>query len=218
MAKSQPTRDLDAILQDLKPLLKERGFRVRVRTFNRATSDALTQVVQFQMGSFQPPGAQEIPGLRPNLYGRFTVNLGVYVPEVARYGAGEAGTFVPEYACCIRTRLGAIGCRQGDVWWETWGDQQLEAEIRVRLERDGFPFLARFETRDAILTQLSDAPSPGPASTPPRITCAIILAERGRTAEARELLNAQANEARDARHSRYIRELAERLGVSGVGS
>ena len=79
--RSEPARNLDAILLDLKPFLKEREFRVRARAFNRTTIDGLTQVVQFQMGSFQPPGTQEIPGLRPNLYGRFTVNLGVYVPE-----------------------------------------------------------------------------------------------------------------------------------------
>ena len=43
------------------------------------------------MGSFDPPGTTHIPGLRENLYGRFTVNLGVYVPEVARnHGGGEA--------------------------------------------------------------------------------------------------------------------------------
>jgi DNA-binding transcriptional LysR family regulator len=49
----------------------------------------------------------EATGLRENLYGIFTVNLGVYVPEVAaNHGAGCAKNWVQEYNCCIHARQG----------------------------------------------------------------------------------------------------------------
>src|SRR5690606_24175664 len=90
--KSAEVAAMDVIQRGVRPLLKEAGFRGSGRTFNRGTPDGLTQVVRFQMGSFDPPGTTDIPGLRENRYGWFTVNLGVYVPEVAKHhGGGEAG-------------------------------------------------------------------------------------------------------------------------------
>lgn len=52
------------------------------------------------MGRSDPPGTTHIPGLRENLHGLFTRNLGVYVPEVAKYG-GRVGPrpWVQEYDC-----------------------------------------------------------------------------------------------------------------------
>ena len=43
----------------------------------------------FQMGAFDPPGTTYIPGLRENLYGLFTINLGVYVPDVYKFQVGS---------------------------------------------------------------------------------------------------------------------------------
>ena len=85
MPKSDFAVTLDSIQEQLTPLLKNRRFRVRGRTFNRITTDGLTQVLNVQMGSFDPPGTTYHPGLRENLYGWFTINLGIYVPEVARW-------------------------------------------------------------------------------------------------------------------------------------
>lgn len=81
------------------------------------TEDGLTQVVNLQMGASYPPGTVFIPGLRENLHGLFTVNLGVYVPEVARqHGGGEAKSWVQEYHCCVRARLGEL-CGDGKEVW-----------------------------------------------------------------------------------------------------
>src|ERR1700688_3452188 len=107
--KSDLAKTLDELQAKLRPALKEWSFRARGRAFNRTTPDGLTEVVQLQMGSFDPPGTTYIPGLRENLYGKFTVNLGVFVPEVAEhYGAGAPKSFVQEYHCCVRTRLAIL--------------------------------------------------------------------------------------------------------------
>lgn len=71
----------------VQPTLKEQGFRKRGNTFNRTTEpDGIIHVINFQMGAYKPPGTVEIPGLRPNLYGRFTVNLGIWLPGIAETG------------------------------------------------------------------------------------------------------------------------------------
>src|SRR5580658_10150578 len=118
MSKSEAALALDLIQKPLASELKARQFSVRGRTFNRKSADGLTQVLKIQMGSFDPPGTTYHPGLRENLYGKFTVNLGVYVPEVAaNCGAGTPKTWVQEPACCIRSRLGNLGTEEADFWW-----------------------------------------------------------------------------------------------------
>jgi hypothetical protein len=214
--KSEPAKQMDALQAALRPALQRWGFRGRGRAFNRANQDGLTQVITFQMGSFDPPGTTPIPGFRESFYGRFTINLGVYVPEVARYhGGGEAKSVVQEYNCCVRARIGGLGPEHADLWWDLVPGPSLASEIQHRLERDGLPFLERFKSRDAILHELM-SPGGKAFASPPRIVCAIILATRQRLDEARRLLAAQALEKRNPRHPAYVRGLAEKLGLGGL--
>jgi Domain of unknown function (DUF4304) len=98
---------VDELQGRLSPLLRQTGFKKHGGTYNRTTKDGLTHVIGFQMGAFDPPGTTYFPGLRNNMKGRFAVNLGVYVPEVARnHGGSEAKSVVHDYNCYIRTRLG----------------------------------------------------------------------------------------------------------------
>jgi hypothetical protein len=214
--KSEPAKQMDALQAALRPTLQRWGFRGRGRTFNRPTQDGLTQVITFQMGGFDPPGTTYIPGLRENMYGRFTVNLGVYVPEVARHqGGGEAKSIVQEYHCCVRARIGTLGAERADLWWDLAPDASLVGEIQRRLEGDAVPFLDRFKSRDSILEELMGKATSAFAS-PPRIVCAIILVGRQRLDEARRLLAAQALETRNLGHPAYVRGLAEKLGLGGL--
>ena len=92
------------------------------------------------MGASDPPGTTYIPGLRENLHGLFTVNLGVYVPEVARHhGSGEAKSWVQDYHCCVRSRLADACGERKDLWWQARVDDAVVDDIRHRLELGGFP-------------------------------------------------------------------------------
>ena len=217
MAKSNHAKAVDGIQDALSPYLRARGFRVRGRTFNRVTEDVLTQVVNLQMGASDPPGTTHIPGFRENLHGLFTVNLGVYVPEVARHhGGGEARAWVQEHHCCVRARLGEVSGERRDVWWRTQADDAAVDDVRSRLEAGGLPFLERFSTRDRILAEWADRSERMGASSPPRIVTAIILSERGLKEGARSLLARQAFETRNPGHKNYVRKLANRLAVGSL--
>ncbi len=216
--KSKPTHAMDEIQAAVRPFLKELGFRARWRAFNRLTSDGLTQVIEFQLGRFDPPGTNAT-GYRRDLYGKFTVNVGVYIPEVNKYtfpGDGER-LFVHEYNCDVRERLGNLGPEHRDIWWDLEAPkvQDYAAEVFLRLERDAFPFLAQFENRDAILKQLTEHPTSS-FTCRPRIICAIILAGRGQSDEARSLLATQARENRNQPHLGFLRALADRLGLGSL--
>ena len=212
MSKSALAASLDTLQTQLNGSLRQAGLRKHGRTYNRTTSDGLTHVLGFQMGSFDPPGTTYIPGLRENLYGRFTVNLGVYVPEVARdHGGGEAKSVVHDYKCCIRTRLGRT--ENKEFWWKISASEALLSEFQERLQKEALPFFQRFENRDQILSEFRTATDNTDLMAVPRIVCAVILLNRGDREAARDLLAAQAREhTRNPGHPAYVIDLAKRLG------
>lgn len=217
MAKSTYKEAVDTIQRALRPSLMEKGFRVRGRTFNRATEDGLTQVVNLQMGTSGPPGTTYIPGLRENLYGLFTINLGVYVPEVAKFhGGGEAESWVQDYHCCVRARLGDACGEEKDIWWHARAQEDVIDDLHRRLASSGIPFLERFSSRDKILAEWNGRGENVGTSNPPRIVLAIILAERGRQDDARKLLALQVLETKNPRHPEYVHKLAAELGLGAL--
>ncbi len=217
MGKSTYASAIDDTQSALSPFLKGFGFKVRGRAFNRGTEDGLTQVVSIQLGASDPPGTTYIPGLRENRHGLFTVNLGVCVPEVARHlGGGEAKVWVHDYHCCVRARLGVVSGEEQDIWWHARRDTAVIEDVRRRLELGGLPFLDRFSTRDKVLADWHDRSENMGASNPPRIVKAIILAERGLSGRARELLAQQVLETRNPRHHDYVRRLAQKLELGSL--
>lgn len=207
---------MDGLQAAITKSLAAIGFRRRGRTFNRRTEEGLVQVIGFQMGAFDPPGTVPIPGLRENLYGRFTVNLGVHVPEVAKYhGAPPRSAFIQDHDCCLRARLGELGPERQDLWWPLTGEAGIEEEILRRLDRDALPWIGRFATRDLILREMAGVHR-GDYATVPRIVSALILLERGDREGARALLIEQAEEVGTTPHAAYVRSLAERLGLESL--
>jgi hypothetical protein len=170
------------------------------------------------MGPFDPPGTIEIPGLRENLHGWFTVNLGVYVPEVGIVEHGEVPRWIAEDRCTIRTRLGRASGADRDLWWRADPSTDVIDDVRERFELAGLPWLNRFASREQVLREFDGLDTTAWTNTP-RVVSAIIRAARGETASARVLLTDQAADAgeRNPRHANYVRELAARLGVGPLG-
>ncbi len=215
MAKSEIAFSVDEIQRRLRAVLAELGFKRHGRAFNRRKPDCLVDVIHFQMGAFEPPGSQPIPGLRESLYGKFAINLGVYVPEVAAWQTGrQATSAVQDYHCCIRRQLGASP--DTDRWWPIRIDECLIGEIATLVERDAVPFFAKYGSRDQILSVLGGASANTHEVSVPRIISAIIFAERGEFESAKELLRAQAYEAQHSHphHATYVRQLAARMGLA----
>jgi hypothetical protein len=209
---------MDEVQKQLRPLLRARGYRSKARTFNRTTSDGLTHVITFQMARFDPPGTNYIPWFREKLYGRFTVNVGVHVPEVHAVwfswsNAGPAA-LVPAHECCIQSRLGDLGPERTDIWWNLGMIDEAAADVGSRLERDGLPFLARFETRDMLLYDLSQ--NRDVLTNRSKTASAIVLAARGQLTEARQLLGEQSRQSRDPKDLTYLNDLALLLGLDKI--
>jgi hypothetical protein len=79
-------------------------------------------------------------GFRQNPYGKFTVNIGVYVPELHAYGYTGGGklAFIHEYDVWVGERLGILGPERQDLWWDLKAVHEQAAEVFRRIERDAF--------------------------------------------------------------------------------
>lgn len=214
--KSDLAKNLDKIQRQLRPLLKQQGFRERGRSFNRTTADGLTHVLAIWMANFDPPGTKHIPGLRSDYYGKFTIDIGVFVPEVHKWTKSYSPReFIREPECCMRRRLGTLKTDFTDVWWDIRTDAAFIDDLQRRLRDTAFPFYERAENRDSILQQCVDSDYERLGfETPPRIVCAIILFERGERDAARSLLRQHIQNSDDhPGHVEYVRGLMERMGL-----
>lgn len=183
MAKSASARALDGVQGRLTKLLQPHGYGKRGRTFRRDAGEGVVQVVNLQMRPF----ADGAPGGAMALVDRFTVNLGIFIPELRPDTAADADA-VQEYDCALRARIGGLLDPPHDHWWDLPGDAGLGAEIAGVMEAHGLPFLERFATRDAVIAEwIPFSEGRCPLATA-RTDVAALLAARGDVAEARALL------------------------------
>ena len=208
---------MDAIVRIVAPTLKARGFRKRDRTFNRSREEGVVAVLNFQMGPFDPPGTYEIPGLRDNLYGQFAVNLGIAFEEVWPVDLHDKPfpSFVPEYACHLRLRLGELMPAAQDRWWPLGGDVALVgSELAGHIERYALPWLDRFGTRSGLIEAWERHERIGSQSRLPLVT-ALVYLHQGDTAKGRALFREWYVKSPSA-HQARLRALAPELGIDDL--
>ena len=104
---SEIGRRIDDILRlDLASRLKKAGYRKQARNFHAASPDHI-KVVNVQAGRCSDEST-----------GSFTINLGVYFPEVSRLAEAPPFKGKPkEYDCTVRQRLGPLMHDGKDIWW-----------------------------------------------------------------------------------------------------
>ena len=144
-------RRLNALLKrSVEPRLVELGFERSGRIFSAERSD-VTWLIDLQ-SYHRLDGCLE-----------FTINGGVYVPEVFGTYAGN-----PDFdsrslpSCCVRARIGMLTEELRDHWWtldaeDTSGDADTGAGVMGWIEDLLIPFLARFPNQDSIAEFLNEA-------------------------------------------------------------
>ena len=206
-----------ALVKAIHPRLKEVGFRKRRHTFNRSVEPGVIQVINFQMGQKLPPGTRPIPPFRPNLHGRFTVNLGVAIEEAWLLNRrGQDVTFpdfLNEYDCDIRERLGQILGERKDVWWKLPANpNKLATRIGDTLLHQGAAWLDSRATRERIL-QIWEKDGLAALPSTTALPLVMILRHLDRSAQAEQALRSYYDTITVAAHQQYVHDLAEELGV-----
>jgi hypothetical protein len=141
-----------AIVGQIAPVLERAGFRKRRHSFNRDGQDGIVHVISFQMGPFEPPGTVEVPPIRLNLYGQFTVNLGIYVPAMGHEEHKQRPQWINDYDCHLRKRLGElIPPGTTDIWWHLTERQRAAADVETELMSRGLPWLDGLASSQSVL-------------------------------------------------------------------
>jgi Domain of unknown function (DUF4304) len=210
---------LDAVQSSLGELLPN-GFRKRGRNFNRLTEEGIVQVINLQVGPYEigPPLPDDFAHLRPNLYGQFTVNLGVFVKECYEflYNPAPKGA-INETHCRIRRRLNPVDSHKQEWWSLSLDLNELVDDVGGAILYTGIPFLERFSTRECILTDwIPFNETDERLSNVAHIDVAMILLAQGRREEARSLLREQIKATEMHNHIEYVRELSEKLGLGSL--
>lgn len=182
----------------LAPALKADGYRKRGRTFYRGSAEA-TRVVNVQ-SSQSNLGAS----------GKFTLNLGVYFPEVERVAGFDGALQWPaESQCSLRVRIGQLLPERNDIWWELGPGVDLGtvSDLLVSAwDLQGRPWMERHGDPESALRQ-ADKGRLGP------IRIAAIHLIHGRLQEAREEMDREIRLSRGPSHRQWLYRWAKSAGL-----
>ncbi len=141
----------ETIRLGLAPLLKQQGFSKSGRTFHRLTG-VVWQVVNVQASQGNSDAS-----------GKFTINVGVYVPEVAVL-AGQAPIAgkPKEYECTVRERIGTLMPGGADHWWVLLPSTDLAVvatSVTQAVTAYGLPWLDAHASVQQVTQALACQPS-----------------------------------------------------------
>ena len=175
--------------------LKRDGYRKRGRTW-LYLGEGFTRVVNVQ-GSSSNIGST----------GNFTINLGVYFPEVERIAGRDLwGNSLNVWVCTIRCRLGEHMPPAHDKWWEINDRSDLQAianDIVNAWEKYGKPWIIRFSD----LKEVKNKAAKGDYRLATEISIAI-----GELEEAQHWLDKLLREYPNRDHALFI-DWAARYGL-----
>ena len=180
----------DVVRRDLARRLKSDGYRKSGRTFYRS-AETHTAVVNVQASKHN---------LGNN--GTFTVNLGVYFPDVATITNAPplTGAFPKECDCTVRQRLGVL-MTGDDYWWSVTIDTDIDTVAKTvahTWSQHGQPWIERVSDLDAAHNEL--------VSQNMFFVAAAISVLKGRRDEATELVHKA--ESRQPMAARRIQQWA----------
>ena len=141
----------ETIRLGLAPLLKQQGFSKSGRNFHRLSGKAW-QVVNVQASQGNSDAS-----------GKFTINVGVYVPEVAVL-AGQAPIAgkPKEYECTVRERMGELMPGGADHWWALLPSTDLAVvatSVTQAVTAYGLPWLEAHASVEQVAQALASQPS-----------------------------------------------------------
>ena len=206
-------KKLDEIQKAVHSELRNDGFKKKGRTHNKVLDNGIVQIVDFQMGKYEFDNAVEIPGLKTNFYGKFTVNIAVFVPELYEKTFNQKPkAFIQEYDCEIRTRINKSTDEQ-EVWFSLESDYQKTAGLIIdQLKSDVKKWFDRFNNRTKIVTELTQAKEIR-FSPREKLCGAIIELDIDRKNGERIFIDYYKSVENGKPHKKYVEELAEKLNI-----
>ena len=202
--KSTNSSKLDEIANFIWLELRTLKYRKSKRLFNRIQPDGIVHVIDFQMGQSWS-----------TLYGKFTVELGIFIPEVyAAFWEKPMPKFITSPNCEERERLGHLGKSKKDIWWDLSDDEKTtESEVLDFLLKYGEQYFSQFSSREKFLAQWEQERRQKSLSERKKLIMAIILASAGEKKRANELLEIEFGGQYKTAFLEYAQNVARNLGM-----
>ena len=196
---------LNTIVQFVGDELRRLNYRKSNRLFNRLQPDGIVHVVNFQMGQN-----------RSILWGKFTVEIGVFIPEVYKaLSEKPMPKFISSPHCIERERLGVLGKDGRDTWWDLADNViSIGNEVLKLLLENGEPYLLRFGSREKLLSVWEEERLQKKLSERKVLIMAIILSCSGEKNRANELLDTEFGNQYKTAFLEYAQNIVTPLGLS----
>ncbi len=153
--------------------MKAKGFKKKARNFYKALDGGVFLLVNVQGSMYND-----------NQDARYTVNLGVFFPEIYEMvGFGNVDTVPSIPDCSISKRIGHLKPEKTDFWWQLTPSsnlQQLATDVSASVERYGLPWLQENSS-------ISEASAELKGQNP--FTAAATAVIEGNRAEAADIIN-----------------------------
>jgi len=217
MAQSEYTKTLNKLQNIIHRELKFQGFEKKGRTHNKVVEAGLVHVVSFQSGEYPIGDKYVIPGIRDYSYGKFAVNLGVFVSDIYEIiNKPLEREFIPEYTCQIRIRL-AVLTRGEDYWWAVGENyREVANEIINGLNKEAADWFSNFSSRKKTIASLQDETIPNLYVRTGKLNAALIQLRIDRIAGEKLLKEHYQLRSDHKHHQEYVLELAKKMGVQLV--
>jgi|WetSurMetagenome_2_1015567.scaffolds.fasta_scaffold370205_1 hypothetical protein len=179
--KSEFAQKLDRIEAYVGSKLHPLGFRQSGLHFNRRQPDGIVHVIDFQMA----------PNWT-NLWGKFTIELGAFIPEVHQI---LTETAVPRSIgtpyCDERVRLGELITGR-DQWWDLTKDEtELSNEIAKLLVNQDDKYFKQIDSREMLINFWNNKKRQESTFARKVLIMAIMMAQNGEKTRAEDLLRSE---------------------------
>jgi len=205
MGKSEYTKNLDRIQAEALKYLNQLGYKKKGRTFNKTLDSGLIHVINFQMG-------------RRSLSGKFTINLGVYIPEIYKllwFWIEDEPKFVDHGDCEITERIGFLAPSSKSLWWDLKKNpRRLNKNVVMHIDNYGLPYLNRFMNQDDIINEWKLGGEQIGFTHRANLSIAILLANSGKRGQARNLLIQECESNMNKPYAEFVLKIANKLDIN----
>ncbi len=140
---SDIAKRIDTIIKEgLASLLKKNGFKKKARNFYREFENRI-ELINVQASKWNEGNE-----------GQFTVNVGVYYPEISKITSELPVKGMPkEYDCTVRERIGLLAPENKDKWWKidsSSNDSEVSDNVAKLVEELCFPWLDQMSDLEVV--------------------------------------------------------------------
>jgi hypothetical protein len=197
---------MNEIQNIISPFLIRRDYQLRNRTFSKQLGNGLIHLIEFGLA-----------GSTSSFYGKFTVDLGIFIPELySIFEKKEIPKKITTQHCEFVRRLPSLEEGIEDKWWDVNEASSSSNEIIKLLQKYGFSFLEELTTREKIYQAWQK--NGNSIGLPPRgrLSIAIMLNESGDKKAATELFKEEIEDIENKQYLAFVKEITTQLGIKNT--